>query len=291
MPLTSAQQAALSAAIDRLQNYYDGDNPYNPSTNPGGFRQGGQVVNFEPALKDTATVMNLASILVSDATAAATNSPKAVRVDSALSFTEIERGQGRANIVAAPKSVSTSGNFSASDIGAPIRTSGTITRTLPSAGLVPAGWATGVVENAGSGVVTIAPANGEVLEGVVNNTIKLLSKQRAYFYLDTDGWHIGWVDRCPIIASKAISTPASSIDLPMPVSYGAFELSITGLRVSAVGNLVGIFSTDSGGTFLSRCQRLHQHDRFRLIDRWIRYGSISSRGGPECWTWCHTCSW
>ncbi|GJE14001.1 hypothetical protein [Methylobacterium longum] len=98
MPLTSAQQTALSAALDRLQNFYDGDNPYNPATYPGAFRQGGSVINFPPALKDVATVMNLASILVSDATAAAASSPKALRVDSAQSFTDTEVGQAITNL-------------------------------------------------------------------------------------------------------------------------------------------------------------------------------------------------
>lgn len=67
MPLSPAQQAA----INRLLTYYDGDAPYDPTANPGGFRRGGNVPNFEPALKDTATAVQGAGALVGDAQAAA----------------------------------------------------------------------------------------------------------------------------------------------------------------------------------------------------------------------------
>ncbi|WP_147019735.1 hypothetical protein, partial [Methylorubrum extorquens] len=66
MPLDPAQQAA----INRLLTYYDGDAPYDPTNNPGGFRRGGNVPNFEPALKDTATAVQGVGALVGDAQAA-----------------------------------------------------------------------------------------------------------------------------------------------------------------------------------------------------------------------------
>lgn len=65
MPLTPEQQAAQN----RLQTYYDGDLPYDPTSNPGGFRRGGNVINFEPALKDVATVLQGAGVLAGDAQA------------------------------------------------------------------------------------------------------------------------------------------------------------------------------------------------------------------------------
>ena len=94
MPLTTAQQAAL----DRLRSLYEGDNPYNSVTNPGGFRQGGHLYNFVPALKDIATVT---TGLVALATEVATNSaqsPKAVRVDGAQNYSDTEKAQGQANL-------------------------------------------------------------------------------------------------------------------------------------------------------------------------------------------------
>ncbi|MCJ2019593.1 hypothetical protein MKK84_19505 [Methylobacterium sp. E-065] len=134
MPLTSDQQAALSAALDRLQNFYDGDHAYNPATYPGAFRQGGSVVNFEPALKDVATVMQLASVLVSDATAASGASPKALRVDGAQGFLPSERGQGRANLKEPTSTyVYSSGNrtLSKDDVGSVFYVDSTQTITIP----------------------------------------------------------------------------------------------------------------------------------------------------------------
>ena len=98
MPLTSDQQAALSAALNRIFNFYDGDHDYNAATYPGAFRNGGSVVNFYPALKDVATVMQFASTLLADAMAASANSPKALRVDSAQSFTDAEVDQAITNL-------------------------------------------------------------------------------------------------------------------------------------------------------------------------------------------------
>ncbi|MGA4552388.1 hypothetical protein [Methylorubrum aminovorans] len=67
MPLSPEQQAAKN----RLLNYYDGDAPYDPAANPGGFRRGGNVPNFEPALKDVAVAAEGVGTLVGDAQAAA----------------------------------------------------------------------------------------------------------------------------------------------------------------------------------------------------------------------------
>jgi hypothetical protein len=94
MPLSAAQQAALA----RLQAFYEGDNPYNSVTNPGGFRQGGSLYNFVNALKDVAAVVSGAAVLVSEAVAASANSPKALRVDGTTGFTQIEKRQGRLNL-------------------------------------------------------------------------------------------------------------------------------------------------------------------------------------------------
>ena len=49
MPLTTPQLEA----IDRLKNFYDGDEAYNADTNPGGMWQGGHRVNFVPSLQDS----------------------------------------------------------------------------------------------------------------------------------------------------------------------------------------------------------------------------------------------
>ncbi|MDP4024466.1 hypothetical protein Q8W71_17715 [Methylobacterium sp. NEAU 140] len=56
------------------------------------------MVNFPPALKDVALAGQGIASLIADALAAAANSPKAVRVDSALAFTPTEMLQGIANL-------------------------------------------------------------------------------------------------------------------------------------------------------------------------------------------------
>lgn len=94
MPLSAAEQAA----IDRLRSYYEGDNPYNSVTNPGGFRQGGHLYNFVPALKDLAVVIVGAARLATEVAANSVQSPKAVRVDSVQGYTADEQAQGRANL-------------------------------------------------------------------------------------------------------------------------------------------------------------------------------------------------
>lgn len=48
-------RALEEQAIVRLASYYN-NNPYNHSTNPGGFAGGGHRVNFPQALQDVATV-------------------------------------------------------------------------------------------------------------------------------------------------------------------------------------------------------------------------------------------
>jgi hypothetical protein len=94
MPLSDVQKAALS----RLQSFYEGDNPYNSVTNPGGFRQNGHLYNFVPALKDIATVITgVAAVAVEVATNSA-QSPKAVRVDGDQTYTDAEKAQGQKNL-------------------------------------------------------------------------------------------------------------------------------------------------------------------------------------------------
>jgi hypothetical protein len=94
MPLSSDQQAALT----RLQSYYEGNNPYNSVTNPGGFRQGGHVYNFVSALKDVATVCVGIASLAADVATNSAQSPKAVRVDATQTFTAAEQTQGQTNL-------------------------------------------------------------------------------------------------------------------------------------------------------------------------------------------------
>jgi hypothetical protein len=94
MPLTTAQQAALA----RLQSFYEGDNPYNSVTNPGGLRQGGHLYNFVPALKDIATVIAGTAALAVEVATNSAQSPKAVRVDGAQTYTDAEKAQGQANL-------------------------------------------------------------------------------------------------------------------------------------------------------------------------------------------------
>lgn len=62
-------------AIARLASYYNGDN-YNPSTNPGGMRNGGHRLNFAPALQDQALVADAvaAEAIAASASASAASS-------------------------------------------------------------------------------------------------------------------------------------------------------------------------------------------------------------------------
>lgn len=73
MPLPPVVQAA----IDRLRNFYEGDQPYDPASNPGGFRRGGNIPNYVPSLKDVGlaaqTVGDLADRTRSDADTTAAN--------------------------------------------------------------------------------------------------------------------------------------------------------------------------------------------------------------------------
>jgi len=56
MPLTGQVKQAFDTALERLKTFYDGQRPYDPVDNPGGFRRGGNVVNFAPSLQDVAEV-------------------------------------------------------------------------------------------------------------------------------------------------------------------------------------------------------------------------------------------
>lgn len=94
MPLSDVQKAALN----RLQSFYEGDNPYNSVTNPGGFRQNGHLYNFVPALKDIATVITGVAALAVEVATNSVQSPKAVRVDADQNYTEGEKAQGQKNL-------------------------------------------------------------------------------------------------------------------------------------------------------------------------------------------------
>lgn len=173
-----------------------------------------------------------------------------LRLDAPGGYSDTFRGQGRANLLGAPASVSTSGTFSVADVGRKVRTSGTITRTLPAISSVFAGWATGEVENAGTGIVTVAAGAGDAFEGLPAGSIALLPKQRAYFYLDADGWHVGWVDRCPLVSVATVTTAVGSVAMALPAGYGGYQLLIGNLVVDTAGaNFNARFSSDGGASF------------------------------------------
>ncbi|MHC2108990.1 hypothetical protein [Methylobacterium sp. CM6246] len=94
MPLSDVQKAALN----RLQSFYEGDNPYNSVTNPGGFRQNGHLYNFVPTLKDIATVITGVAALAVEVATNSAQSPKAVRVDTDQAYTDAEKAKGQANL-------------------------------------------------------------------------------------------------------------------------------------------------------------------------------------------------
>lgn len=94
MPLSDSQKAALN----RLQSFYEGDNPYNSVSNPGGFRQGGHLYNFVPALKDLASVITGCAALAVEVATNSAQSPKAVRVDGDQTYTDAEKAQGQKNL-------------------------------------------------------------------------------------------------------------------------------------------------------------------------------------------------
>lgn len=57
----------MTTALDRLTTGYYNSNPYNAATNPGGFGNGGHVLNFPAALADVATVAQATNTAVLDA--------------------------------------------------------------------------------------------------------------------------------------------------------------------------------------------------------------------------------
>ena len=94
MLLSDVQKAALN----RLQSFYEGDNPYNSVTNPGGFRQNGHLYNFVPALKDIATVITGVAALAVEVATNSAQSPKALRVDADQNYTDAEKARGQTNL-------------------------------------------------------------------------------------------------------------------------------------------------------------------------------------------------
>lgn len=276
MPLTAAQQAALSAAINRLQNYYDGDNPYNPATNPGGFRQGGQVVNFEPALKDTATVMQYGSVLVADAVAASTNSPKAVRVDSQQNFAAAEVLQALTNLGLLGNSYTLTAdqmdqirlfigggavgqlsgtgtiNLAPKDLLRRLNVTGTPTIVVPN---VSSGWSTGTIKNSNTGptagTVSLAVPSGSTLDGVLNGTTPLYSLQRAAIIQVADKTFLtDWIEQEPIVAKfkqASSATAIGSFDLALPPGYDFFDIDCSQVR-SSDGGAIGSRLSFNGGS-------------------------------------------
>ena len=71
MPLSGQVKQMFDAAADRLKNFYEGQRPYDPVDNPGGFRRGGNVVNYTPSLQDVAEVGSGISTLAVEVSQAA----------------------------------------------------------------------------------------------------------------------------------------------------------------------------------------------------------------------------
>ncbi|WCS27779.1 hypothetical protein LOK46_13445 [Methylobacterium sp. NMS14P] len=158
----------------------------------------------------------------------------------------------RGAYLGAPVAVTASGSIPATGIGLKYRASGAggYTRTLPAISSVFTGWATDVIENNSTGILIIAANGTDPFEGISGGSFKLLPKQRAYVYLDTDGWHVGWVDRSPIVSSALITTAVTSVDLLLPAGYDKFEFAVDGLKVDTQGASFGArLSSDGGSNF------------------------------------------
>jgi hypothetical protein len=92
-----------AAALNRLKTFYNGD-PYG-TTNQGGMDNDGHRLNFIPSLRDlslvgaeAATLVDQAAAAADKAMAAATGSPKALRVDADQTFTDGEKAMGQKNL-------------------------------------------------------------------------------------------------------------------------------------------------------------------------------------------------
>lgn len=247
MPLTADQQAAFNAALGRLANYYDGDHAYNPSSYPGAFRQGGSVINFVPSLKDVATVIQACSTLVADATAAATSSPKAVRVDSQQSFSDAETDQGRWNL-RGPVPLSTSADtvLTVLDAGRDVFATNSPKITAANGG---AGWASGPIfnDNPVTGLVTLAVPAGATLDGVQDGTTLLFPFQKARIrQVGSTAYRTVWIDRAPIIAQSVIATPVASADFNLPVGYSRFGFALSNVVMSATNVTLFARISDNG---------------------------------------------
>lgn len=247
MPLTADQQAAFNAALGRLANYYDGDHAYNPSSYPGAFRQGGSVINFVPSLKDVATVIQACSTLVADATAAATSSPKAVRVDSQQSFADAEADQGRWNL-RGPVPLSTSADtvLTVLDAGRDVFATNSPKITAANGG---AGWASGPIfnDNPVTGLVTLAVPAGATLDGVQDGTTLLFPFQKARIrQVGSTAYRTVWIDRAPIIAQSVIATPVASADFNLPVGYSRFGFALSNVVMSAANVTLAARLSDNG---------------------------------------------
>jgi hypothetical protein len=88
------------SALTRLASFYNGS-AYNSGTNPGGFLQGGHVVNFIPALQDVASVAGdvatnatAAAASASAASASATSAAASAAALSGTSATSVAIGSG-----------------------------------------------------------------------------------------------------------------------------------------------------------------------------------------------------
>ncbi len=61
-----ALSTELAAALDRMKNFYEGDLPYDPENNPGGFRNRGHLYNFVNSLKDYGNLLEYFSDIADD---------------------------------------------------------------------------------------------------------------------------------------------------------------------------------------------------------------------------------
>lgn len=153
----------------------------------------------------------------------------------------------RGAYLGAPVAVTASGIIPATGIGLKYRASGSggYTRTLPAISSVFTGWATDVIENNSTGLLTITANGTDFLDGVSGGSFVLLPRQRAYVYLDTDGWRVGWVDRTPIVGKVTIALAIASADLALPAGYAAFEFAASGLDTDTANAAIGLrFSID-----------------------------------------------
>lgn len=139
----------------------------------------------------------------------------------------------------------------AGDVDKTLRCTGTTayTITLPALSTVGTSWGLRSIENNGTAIFTIAAGAGDNFEGVAAGSFGLLPKQRAYVYVDTDGWHVAWIERRPTIVAATLTSALASIDYLLPTGYAYYKLMIKMLNSNA--GVVGLRLANDGVTFKS----------------------------------------